>query len=144
VPIEIVNRQRLFLPEQAPITQLAGAVLAELGFEHAALTIAFVRDPAIRRLNRDHRGVDTKTDVLSFPAHSRPARAPGSYLGDVVISIDSAIKQAAGANISLDREVAELVIHGILHLCGYDHEVDAGQMDRLELKLRKRLLDALK
>jgi probable rRNA maturation factor len=63
------------------------------------------------------------------------------YIGDVVISTDAALRQAEEANHSFEREVSELVIHGTLHLCGYDHEADRGEMNRLELKLRRKLLD---
>jgi probable rRNA maturation factor len=141
VAIEVVNRQRLIPLERGLTAELASAVLAAIRFERAAVTIAFVRDPAIRRLNRNFRGVDFNTDVLSFPAEAGPRPATESYLGDVVVSADAAKRQAARAGIPLDREIAELVIHGILHLCGYDHEADNGEMNRLELKLRKELLD---
>jgi probable rRNA maturation factor len=83
--------------------------------------------------------------VLSFPSRdegSAPDRfADALFLGDVVVSADTALRQAREAGHTMEREVSELVIHGILHLCGYDHETDQGQMNRLELKLRRKLLD---
>jgi probable rRNA maturation factor len=92
--------------------------------------------------------------VLSFPAHEDlpPSAGPGhagqaealergAYLGDVVISADTAISQAQESCYSFEREVSELVIHGVLHLCGYDHETDRGEMNRMELRLRRRLLE---
>jgi probable rRNA maturation factor len=125
-----------------------------VGRADAAITVAFVRDAAIRRLNRDYRGRDIPTDVLSFPADEESpssaglsqagqveAPARGGYLGDVVISADTAISQAKESSYSFEREVSELVIHGVLHLCGYDHETDRGEMNRMELRLRRRLLE---
>jgi probable rRNA maturation factor len=62
------------------------------------------------------------------------------YIGDIIISTDTALRQAQDAGLSFEREVSELVIHGTLHLCRYDHETDRGEMNRLELKLRRKLL----
>ena len=145
--IEVVNRQRLCAIDRGRVAQVAAAALAGAGRRGASLTIAFVRDRAIRRLNRTYRGKDRATDVLSFPAGDAPgddfgdpAAAGADYLGDVVIATDTARRQADEAGHTLEREVSELVIHGALHLCGYDHETDDGEMSRLELKLRRRLL----
>ena len=129
------------------IAEIADQSLQAVGRSGAAITVAFVRDAAIRRLNRDYRGRDISTDVLSFPAGEdvqaglAQAGEPGEYLGDVVISADTAVSQAQASRYSLEREVSELVIHGVLHLCGYDHETDRGEMNRMELKLRRKLLD---
>ena len=143
--IEVVNRQRLCLIDRGRIARLVQATLDAIDRAGAGLTIAFVRDRAIRDLNRAYRGKDRATDVLSFPAGSDQAgQASGEladYLGDVVIATDTALSQAEEAGHAFEREVSELVIHGTLHLCGYDHETDAGEMNRLELKLRRRLLD---
>ena len=145
--IEVINRQRLCAIDREQIAQVAAATLAGIGRRGASLTIAFVRDRAIRRLNRAYRGKDRATDVLSFPAnddredafvHPLPDRT--DHLGDIVIATDTARRQADEAGHALAREVSELVIHGTLHLCGYDHETDGGEMNRLELKLRRRLL----
>src|SRR5215467_6251022 len=107
----------------------------------AGLTVAFVRDKSIRDLNRIYRGMDRVTDVLSFPA-TQSGQDPSGYLGDIVISADTALQQASEGRHAVEREVNELVIHGVLHLCGYDHETDDGQMNRLELNLRRKLLDS--
>ena len=104
------------------------------------MTIAIVRARAMKGLNRTYRGRNRATDVLSFPAGGDGAAGIDCYLGDVVISADTALEQAEREGHSLEREMGELVIHGILHLCGYDHETDRGEMNRLELKLRRRLL----
>lgn len=134
--IEVVNRQRAARIERERIIDLAQRALALVGKPAASVTIAFVRDRAIRELNREFRRTDRATDVLSFPAREK------DYLGDVVISTDTAMKQAGEAGFTFEREVSELVLHGLLHLVGYDHETDNGEMNRLELKLRRKLLDS--
>ena len=146
--IEVVNRQRLYAINQQEVAQIAAATLAGLSRAGASLTIAFVRDRAIRQLNRTYRGKDYATDILSFPASDaqdepfiNQSAASADYLGDIVIAIDTARRQADEAGHTLTREVSELVIHGTLHLCGYDHETDNGEMNRLELRLRRKLLD---
>ena len=143
--IEVVNNQRLAPVDRKAIARLALATLEEIGRAGASLTVAFVRDHRIRELNRDYRGLDRATDVLSFQnGDEQPgefAFETAGYIGDVVISTDTALRQAGEADHSFEREVSELVIHGTLHLCGYDHETDRGEMNRLELKLRRKLLD---
>jgi probable rRNA maturation factor len=140
--IDVVSRQRLLKIDRDRVGQLAADVLAAVGRTGVAATIAIVRDPRIRALNRRYRDKDRATDVLSFPSGSEEESGleDGNYLGDVVISADTALRQASRAGHSIERELSELVIHGILHLCGYDHESDRGQMNRLELKLRRKLL----
>lgn len=139
--IEVVNRQRL-APIDAPRCRgLADATLMSSGKSNARVTVVFVRDRVIRRLNNQYRQINRATDVLSFPAGDEmPGEGKEQYLGDVVISIDTAVRQAESAGHSIEREVDELLIHGVLHLCGYDHETDNGQMNRLEVKLRRILL----
>ncbi len=87
----------------------------------------------MRRLNRTYRGKDRSTDVLSFPT------AEGKLLGDIVVSVPYAARRARGSRSQTSREVDRLLLHGYLHLLGYDHEKDDGQMDALEAKLRRRL-----
>ncbi len=155
--IEVANRQRLVSIDKSRIASLASATLKAVGRPVAEITIAFVRDRRIRQLNRDFRGKNLATDVLSFPFNDEPMdsrierkeidqtaeeRSDGYYLGDIVISTERALAQARSSNLTFEREVSELVIHGILHLCGYDHDRDQGEMNRLELKLRRKLLDA--
>ena len=147
--IEVVNRQRLARIDARRVARLVDTTLGAVGKADANLTVAFVRDRVIRDLNRKFRGNDRVTDVLSFPAedkreHASDVSFTGSgvskFLGDIVISTDTALNQAADARHSFEREVSELVIHGVLHLCGYNHETDRGQMNRLELRLRRKLL----
>jgi probable rRNA maturation factor len=94
------------------------------------VAVAIVADRRVRDLNRRYRGKDAATDVLSFPADE-----PGE-LGDVVIALGVARRQASQAGHSLATEFRVLALHGLLHLLGYDHERDAGQMRRLEQRLR--------
>jgi probable rRNA maturation factor len=148
VAIEVVNRQRLARIDAPRVSSLADATLGAIGRAGANLTVAFVRDRVIRKLNSRFRGNDRATDVLSFPAEDERESASGldfvdgvsEFLGDIVVSTDTALRQANNAGHLFAREVDELVIHGVLHLCGYDHETDRGQMNRLELKLRRKLL----
>ena len=95
------------------------------------MTVAIVPDARVRALNRKFRKKDKATDVLTFPAEE-----PG-YLGDVVISSGVAERQARAAGHSLATELRVLSLHGLLHLLGYDHERDDGQMARLERRLRR-------
>jgi len=90
----------------------------------------------IRRLNRTWRGIDTPTDVLSFPAGEDPG--PGRHLGDLVISRETAARQARHEGHSLATELRVLALHGLLHLLGYDHERDSGRMARIERRLRRQ------
>jgi probable rRNA maturation factor len=96
------------------------------------LSIAIVSDRRMRALNRQFRGKDKVTDVLSFPAESR------GFLGDIVIAAGVAGRQARDAGHSDQTEVRVLALHGLLHLLGYDHETDAGRMARAEMRLRKK------
>lgn len=105
-------------------------------------TIAFVGERVIRRLNNDFRGKNAVTDVLSFPnEHDADGLVPSAadYLGDVVICVAQAERQAAENDLSFDEETAQLILHGLIHLFGYDHATDSGEMNRFELSLRARL-----
>lgn len=129
--------------ERRALERTAQALLKGVGENGASLSIALVGDAAIRRLNREHRGKDRPTDVLSFPlAPKRGGKkdAPERLLGDVVISLDRAAVQAAAYDASLEAEVQRLLIHGILHLLGHDHHA-AGE--RVRMVTRERRLAAL-
>lgn len=167
--IEVINRQRLYPLDRRHLAQLARAVLVAIGEASSTLSIIIIRDRQMRQLNRDWRGIDQPTDVLSFayheaepgeaepgesePGESEPGEAdpgeaelsaatagPGGHLGDLVISVETAARYATRYGISFGREIDQLVIHGTLHLAGYDHETDQGQMNRLEKRLRRKLL----
>lgn len=147
VAIEVLNRQRLARIDANRVASLAEATLGAVGRAGTKLTVVLVRDRTMRDLNRTYRNQDRTTDVLSFPANDGPAGADNTgfigdaeFLGDVVVSVDTAHQQATEAGHSFRRELDELVMHGVLHLCGYDHETDSGEMNRLELRLRRKLL----
>jgi probable rRNA maturation factor len=110
---------------------LALALLAAEGIEGPwALGIAFVGESQMQALNGEHRGLDEVTDVLSFPLDGRDDLPEGleRQLGDVVVCCAQALRQAAEAGVEPLDELRTLVVHGLLHLLGHDHEVDAGEM----------------
>ena len=116
-----------------------GRWLAEVAPARARghVTVALVSDAEVRALNLRYRRKDSPTDVLSFPYDE-----PDGPVGDVIISIDRALAQAAERGHSLQRELELLALHGALHVCGYDHETDDGEMERIERRLRRKLLRA--
>ena len=96
------------------------------------VSIAIVDDEAMKNLNRKFRHKNRTTDVLTFPGE-------GAFLGDIVVSIDQARRQAVGEKHSVATEVRYLLLHGVLHALGYDHETDNGEMNALELKVRAKV-----
>ena len=131
--IEVVNRQRRFKIDTVAWVDFAAKALEAIGKSDSSATIAFVSDKSIRKLNQQFRGIDKATDVLSFPADE-----PGN-LGDVAVSLETAVAQAKENGLAFDNEIAQLILHGLLHLSGYDHETDNGEMNRFELRLRRKL-----
>jgi len=131
--VEVVNRQRRFQLDTEAWSTFATKALNAIGKHESSATIAFVSDKRIRELNRQFRGIDKTTDVLSFPAEEE------LNLGDVAVSVETAAAQAKENGLSFDEEISQLIVHGLLHLCGYDHETDNGEMNRLELRLRRKL-----
>jgi probable rRNA maturation factor len=104
-----------------------------------SVSIAIVSDARLRALNARYRRVDHKTDVLSFPTDARPPRVRATrFLGDIVIAKGVAGRQARAAGHSELTELRVLALHGLLHLLGYDHEVDEGRMRRAEQRLRRK------
>jgi probable rRNA maturation factor len=103
----------------------------------STFVIRFVSDREMRQLNRVYREKDKTTDVLSFPGS---VSEEGRHLGDVVISVPVARRQAAEAEHGIDRELRVLILHGLLHCLGHDHETDDGEMDELEEALRREWL----
>ena len=90
--------------------------------------LVFVNDDEMREINREQRGIDKATDVLSFPYE----QVPGGLMGSVVISTDTANRVASELGHSIESEIALLFLHGVLHILGYDHEIDGGQMRQKE------------
>ncbi len=141
LPVEIINRQRYCPVDSEGLARLARKVLDSLGRPAATVDVTFIRDRAMRKLNRVYRGIDSATDVLSFSYEEAPVGVEPHHLGDVIISVETAEKYARQLSLEFDRELEHLVIHGILHLAGFDHETDNGEMNRLERRLRRQLLD---
>ena len=108
---------------------------AEKALQHVGAAARLVDDAAIRELNRDHRGKDKPTDVLSFPLEPEPF-AHEKLLGDIVISIETARRQAADYDAPLQREIERLMIHGLLHVLGHDH-MEPGERSEMEAEERR-------
>jgi len=145
-----VNHQRRMRLALQPLSKFAERVRRELGFPDESVTICFVSDPAMARMNRKFRNKAGPTDVLSFPARRRrvsrvqPLRdaktwRANEYVGDIVISPETARRYAHKHSRRLAAELRVLILHGMIHLAGYDHEADGGEMMRLERRLRRRL-----
>ncbi len=135
---EIINHQDKIRLETNIFQTFAESVLDETAIGKTA-TIAFVSDTKMRQLNLKFRGKDMTTDVLSFPFDADEFEIDDSFLGDIVISLEQTQRQALENHLTLEIEVKQLILHGILHLLGYDHETDSGEMNKLELQLRKSL-----
>ncbi|MGA7842098.1 MAG: rRNA maturation RNase YbeY [Candidatus Acidiferrales bacterium] len=159
----ILNQQRRVRVSISRLEKFLAVARKRLRLAPRSLTVALVTDAQIKRWNRAYRGKNRPTDVLSFPAdvseaepattrklrQSRRTRAsrisassseklPG-YLGDIAIAPAVARRNALRFGRAFDHEMRILILHGILHLLGYDHETDAGQMDRREHRLRRDL-----
>ena len=152
----IVNLQRKVALKTSPLltfSESLSASIKESVGRHFA--IAFISDRRMKELNRFFRGKDSTTDVLSFPyepdnfvqnaSFSSSQGADESselnecFLGDIVISVEQAARQAKENQLTLENEIKQLILHGLLHLCGYDHETDNGEMNTRELELREKL-----
>jgi probable rRNA maturation factor len=141
----IVNRQRRVPVAIPPLRKFYERARQELGFAPESVTIELISDRAMARLNETYRKKHGPTDVLSFPANGE-RRAGGvhaphadEYVGDIAISPETARRNARRFSRSLPEEMRILILHGMIHLAGFDHESDHGEMDRFERRLRKRL-----
>jgi len=105
----------------------------------STLSVRFVSNREIQRLNREYRNQDCSTDVLSFPGEKT---VEGVHLGDIAVSVPTAREQAMKQGHSVRRELEVLLLHGLLHCLGHDHETDNGEMFELEQVLRRRWIDA--
>jgi len=149
----ILNRQRAVRVARGPLEVFLTRVRQELGLGEADVTVCLVSDAEIARMNEAYRKKKGATDVLSFPEVHR--RAPVNlrrvqrrssmssprrrqFLGDVAISPATARRNAKQLGRTLSGELQILILHGVLHLLGYDHETDSGEMDRTERRLRQR------
>ena len=138
--IEVVSRQRRRQMDCERWQVFGDKALKAIGKPGRDATIAFVSDRQIKTLNKRFRGLDQPTDVLSFPAGDDAFSATAEpSLGDIAISVERADSQAVENELTFEKEIAQLILHGLLHLCGYDHETDKGEMNRLELRLRRQM-----
>jgi probable rRNA maturation factor len=142
--IDIIVQSPLWETEPGVETMLHRAVeeaAVALSTSPAELAIVLTDDSAIRLLNRDWRGIDEPTNVLSFPANARSASGAARLLGDIVIAFETSAREAVGEGKPFLHHVAHLAVHGFLHLEGHDHAVeeDADAMERLECEILARL-----
>ena len=150
----VVNLQRKVRLDLVPIRTFTTSLSKGVPEAEASeFSVAFISDRRMKELNGFFRGKDSTTDVLSFPHEPdefEPVRPPDDqlpevgtqnevFLGDIVISVEQAQRQAAENGLTLENEIKQLILHGLLHLCGYDHETDDGEMNKRELKLRRQL-----
>ncbi len=151
----ILNRQRTVRVARPELESFLRKVRQSLGLGRSHVTVCLVSDAEIARMNESFRKKKGPTDVLSFPAVMRrkPVSVPlapvrsrrkstvsgGGFLGDIAISPATARRNAKKYGRPSSRELQILILHGVLHLLGYDHETDRGQMNRIEQRLRRRL-----
>lgn len=146
--LAIENRQKSVRVKMGALQRFLAKVIYELGLDKECVAVRLVNDTEMARLNGQYRNKRRTTDVLSFPAEKR--RRPsslqssvrklrGSFLGDIAISPVVARRNARSFGRRLEDELQILTLHGVLHLLGYDHETDRGEMSRVEMRLRRRL-----
>jgi len=147
----VVNRQRRVPVAVPPLEKFLSDAKQSLQVEQD-VSLSLVSDSAMARMNQAYRGKPGATDVLSFPLNGNAPRkksprpdlfagenSAAGYLGDIAIAPETARRNARRSGRSLPLELRILILHGLLHLLGYDHETDRGEMDRMERRLRRRL-----
>jgi probable rRNA maturation factor len=144
----IENRQQVVRLSLPPMERFLQRINRELGLSHQASSVCFITDAEMKHLNRKYRNKAKTTDVLSFPSElrsmprslrARTRQLQGSFIGDIAISPTVARRNSKTFGRTLSAEISILLLHGVLHLLGYDHETDRGEMDRVEATLRTRL-----
>jgi len=131
----VFQNPRRFRESRAPhLRRWLSGLVKEVAPQADSFAVNFVSEEEMRQLNRVFRDRDAPTDVLSFPGETS---AEGCHLGDVAISVEAARRQAGDRGRSSYREVQTLLLHGVLHCLGYDHETDNGDMSRVEYRLRR-------
>jgi probable rRNA maturation factor len=136
----VVNLQRKVHLDATPVVSFTEALFHSVNETNGrTASIAIISDRRMRQLNSFFRGVDSTTDVLAFPHEPDEFDPDKNDLGDIVISAEQAARQAEENGLTLENEIKQLILHGLLHLCGYDHETDNGEMNRRELELRDKL-----
>jgi len=140
VEITVLNRQRGYRIATGELRDFVEQLAEAIPSGAESVAICLVSDPAMRRYNQQFRAIDRATDVLSFPAGEELGAEVGRNLGDILISVATAARQASEAGHSLERELKLLTLHGYLHLLGHDHETDDGEMMQLQRDWSERLL----
>lgn len=135
--MHVVNRQRRFRVHTEPTARFCEAVLEALDQHDWSLSVAFIPTREMESLNRAYRGREYATDVLSFSYRSG-SDPSDRFLGEIVIAPEIAVRQAERYGGAPEAELRRLLVHGVLHLLGYDHETDRGEMMRLQGKLLRR------
>ena len=137
----VLNRQRGRRVSPTGLARFLTRLTREVPPRRAdSITLCLVSEDKMREYNRVYRGRDRATDVLSFADDGEPDPEGRVHLGDIVVSVPTAARQARAAGHSLPRELRILALHGYLHLLGHDHERDQGKMMRLQRRLERRLL----
>jgi len=153
---EVLNQQRKILIDPALFQTFAASLEKKVSESRSGtFTVAFVSDRKMQQLNKQFRGKNSTTDVLSFPHEpdefmsnelqfvgDEPVNSSlqdSNFLGDIVISAEQAERQAKENGLTFENEIKQLILHGLLHLCGYDHETDNGEMNAREHELRDKL-----
>jgi probable rRNA maturation factor len=128
----LLNRQRKHRIDARGVRHFLAGLTDQMDKSEAAFSVVFVTDRAMREYNSRYRHIDKATDVLSF-------RGEDDYLGDILISTETAWKQAKQSRtLSFNDNIRRLLLHGVLHLAGYDHETDNGEMRAIERRLRRK------
>ena len=128
----VLNKQRKHAIDMTAIKKFLSELTKDQGKHTVSLSVVLLDDEAIREYNRKYRGFDKATDVLSFCGD-------GDYLGDILISVETAFAQARQSSVlTLESNLRRLALHGFLHLTGYDHETDNGEMRAIEIRLRRK------
>jgi len=136
----VVNLQRKVRLDSKALTEFSERLCERTGEANdKEFSVAFISDRRMKELNSFFRGKDSTTDVLSFPHEPDEFDRDTTNLGDIVISVEQARRQAEENGLTLEGEIKQLILHGLLHLCGYDHETDNGEMNKRERELRRKL-----
>jgi probable rRNA maturation factor len=138
--ILLQNRKNQSRITNQSLRKKTALILNALGCKNFQISILITDDQDIQEINKNYRNIDKPTNVLSFPMDDESMVIPGvKILGDLVISEDTAIKEAETAQISLDQRISQLLVHGILHLFGYDHEIS----DKEDEKMTKKSIELI-
>lgn len=133
--IQIQNKKNKTKIIDQELKKKITCILNALGFENAELSVLITDDREIEKLNSKYRSKNESTNVLSFPVEEGENIIPGlKILGDVVISEETALRESRAASITLDERISQLIIHGILHLVGYDHELGPEEDEKMTQK----------